>query len=44
MQLDKGAPLSKQEDISVLMQMGRFGNGADWLWFVWEDPGKKPRS
>lgn len=40
MQLAKGAPLSKQEDISVLMQMGRFGNVADWLWFVWEDPAK----
>ena len=43
MQLAKGAALSKQEDISVLMQMGTFRNRADWLWFVWEEPRKKPQ-
>lgn len=42
MQLAEGAALSKQEDISVLMKMGRFRNGEHWLWFVWEDPRKIP--
>lgn len=41
MQLAKGAALRKQEDISVLMQMGRFRNR---LWLVWEDTGKNPTS